>query len=176
MLRTGLGLGVAAVLLAAAGCRMCCHPYDYCGPVYQGGDCQSCSRGDRAGSVLAGTPDTWASPTVTPRPARSQAVVSTPRRVQTSGQTASPRRVRTSGQSASFATVGGRVQGRVEGEVRTGDVPGSERIVSVTDRAVDGSESSADQPEFASQPATESVSSLPASGWTARRESYNVSR
>jgi hypothetical protein len=37
--------------LLSAGCTMCCHPYDYCGPVYDGGQCSN----ERAGSVLDGS-------------------------------------------------------------------------------------------------------------------------
>lgn len=34
----GIGIGL---LVLAAGCTMCAHPYDYCGPVYDG-PCVSC--------------------------------------------------------------------------------------------------------------------------------------
>ena len=54
MFRMALGLGVVAVLLAVAGCTMCCHPYDYCGPVYDDCGYHSCSPCSRAGSVLSG--------------------------------------------------------------------------------------------------------------------------
>ena len=57
MFRMALSLGVAAVLLAVAGCTMCCHPYDYCGPVYDDCGCHSCSPCYRAGSVLSGSPE-----------------------------------------------------------------------------------------------------------------------
>jgi hypothetical protein len=49
-------LSVVAVLFFAAGCTMCCHPYDKCGPVYD--DCSGhpyCSSG-RAGSILENPP------------------------------------------------------------------------------------------------------------------------
>ena len=43
-----------AGLTAATGCRMCAHPYDYCGPTYLG-DCSDvvCNPLARAGSVLS---------------------------------------------------------------------------------------------------------------------------
>jgi len=45
----GLGL-----LLAAAGCTMCAHPYDYCGPVVDGSCACPCDTRVRTGSVLSG--------------------------------------------------------------------------------------------------------------------------
>ena len=38
-------------LIMAAGCAMCAHPYDYCGPVID--DPQACCPNARAGSILA---------------------------------------------------------------------------------------------------------------------------
>lgn len=55
MFRTTLGWCSVAVLLTLAGCTMCCHPYDNCGPVLDNG-CNSCSTHARAGSILDGTP------------------------------------------------------------------------------------------------------------------------
>ena len=54
MFRVVFGLGVVAALVATAGCRMCSHPYDYCGPVHFGQGCQSCLTHSRAGSILGG--------------------------------------------------------------------------------------------------------------------------
>ena len=54
MFRMALALGVVVFLMSVAGCTMCCHPYDYCGPVHDGCGCQSCSPCYRAGSVLSG--------------------------------------------------------------------------------------------------------------------------
>jgi hypothetical protein len=54
MFRTTLSWALVAILYAVAGCRMCSHPYDYCGPVYDRG-CQSCCPPERAGSVLEAT-------------------------------------------------------------------------------------------------------------------------
>ncbi len=45
----GIGL-----LLMAAGCTMCAHPYDYCGPVVDGPCGCSCDPLARAGSILSG--------------------------------------------------------------------------------------------------------------------------
>jgi len=45
-------LSIVALLALSAGCAMCAHPYDYCGPVYNGGSCQACTAGGRAGSIL----------------------------------------------------------------------------------------------------------------------------
>jgi hypothetical protein len=165
MCRAALGLGVIAVLLAAAGCSMCCHPYDDCGPVYSGSGCQSCMSGARVGSILGGSPELSAAPTLASRPIQSQSVASAP----------IPRP--TQRQSASFGTVGGHVEGRVEGQVRSGDVPGSEQIVSVTDRAADEpSTPSADQSPMVAESSSEPASMLPSTGWTACRPSPDVRR
>lgn len=44
---------IAVCLVAmATGCRLCAHPYDYCGPTVVGG-CQSCDPYARAGSILS---------------------------------------------------------------------------------------------------------------------------
>lgn len=47
-------IGMICVLLLPplAGCRLCCAPYDYCGPVYEGGQCSDLSK-QRCGSVTA---------------------------------------------------------------------------------------------------------------------------
>ncbi len=147
MLRTALGLGVIAVLLVAAGCRMCSHPYDYCGPVYYGDGCQSCSPHSRAGSILSGAPELTPSPELV--------------RHQTQSKTVSRESLRN----------------QVQSDVRAGDVPGSEQIVSVTDRVVESpSAASADPPQVATDASTESAKPLPAKGWTARRPAPEVTR
>ncbi len=43
---------VVAILLAAAGCRYCASPYDYCGPLFTGRDCTPCAPDARAGSIF----------------------------------------------------------------------------------------------------------------------------
>ncbi len=53
MNRTALLCTVAALVAVAAGCRMCCHPHDYCGPTYTRGSAQSCCPTARSGSVLS---------------------------------------------------------------------------------------------------------------------------
>jgi len=45
----GLGL-----MLVSAGCTMCSHPYDYCGPVVCGSCTSPCDPRTRTGSVLGG--------------------------------------------------------------------------------------------------------------------------
>ena len=44
----------ACCLIAAAGCRMCAHPYDECGPMSGGGCSQGCGSSVRAGSIMSG--------------------------------------------------------------------------------------------------------------------------
>jgi hypothetical protein len=146
MLRTAFGLGVATVLLSVAGCRMCCHPYDYCGPVYEGRGCQSCSSNSRAGSILSGTPEFASSPEVVRRQVQGERMARTAVQGPTRGESMSP----------------ASLKSQVQGELRPGDVPGSEQIVSVTDRVVD--------------PATAPSEPLPSKGWTARRPTPDVTR
>jgi hypothetical protein len=45
----------AGLLLLSAGCSMCGHPYDYCGPVAGDGNCMNCDTRTRSGSILAPT-------------------------------------------------------------------------------------------------------------------------
>lgn len=53
MLRTNI-LAALGLLMFAAGCSMCAHPYDNCPPTYTGGDCSTCRDTTvRAGSILA---------------------------------------------------------------------------------------------------------------------------
>jgi hypothetical protein len=54
MARSMFALGLVAMSAALAGCRMGCHPYDNCGPVWSGGACQTCNPNYRAGSILCG--------------------------------------------------------------------------------------------------------------------------
>ena len=53
MVRAIFGLGLVAVFIGLAGCTMCCHCDDRCGPVYDHG-CQTCCPSARAGSILEG--------------------------------------------------------------------------------------------------------------------------
>ena len=147
MLRTALSLGVVAVLLATTGCTMCCHPYDYCGPVHNGCGCQSCSSQSRAGSILSGTSELTASS-----------------EMPSSGLV----RRQTRGEAITHASL----RNHVQGDMQLGDVPGSEQIVSVTDRVVDSSTSPTEPSQIAAEPAKP----LPSQGWTARRPTPEVTR
>ena len=53
MVRTVLACSLAALLALTAGCRMCAHPYDYCGPTYTGAPGESCDAKARRGSILS---------------------------------------------------------------------------------------------------------------------------
>ena len=57
-----------------------------------------------------------------------------------------------------------------------GVVPGSEKIISVTDRTVTPSSTAGDSSPTVAESATESSAQLPASGWTARRPASDVQR
>jgi hypothetical protein len=146
MFRAALGLGIVAVLLLLVGCQMCCHPYDYSGPVYDGQGCRSYGPTSRAGSILSGTPQLTPSLDLAQRPAQ--------------GRTVSSR---------------ASLQNQVKGDVRPGDVPGSQRIVSVTDRVVEPSTTS-EQPQLAAGSSTQSADPLPVNGWTARRSEPDAGR
>jgi hypothetical protein len=199
MLRTVLGLSLVAVLFAASGCSMCRHPYDCSGPVYDNDGCQGCSSGGhgRAGSILDGDgsdgnvqTSTKPSPketnlieelstsSVRTRPKTRSQTVSMPSAKKTPVDAASASAMRTRpktrGQSVSFDTIDGRVQARVKGKVQTGDVPGSEKIVSVTDRVVKPAAESAQVAEDApSEPFKPLATDA---GWTARRPTSEVLR
>jgi len=53
MYRALLSLAVLVLVVPLAGCTMCAHPYDECGPTFTGGCGQSCDPDARAGSILA---------------------------------------------------------------------------------------------------------------------------
>lgn len=146
MLRTALGVGVIAVLLAAMGCTMCCHPYDRCGPVFNGPCHPSCSPCYRANSILSGTPAPMPSSGVAQR------------------QPAGPPASQVSMQDA------------IRGDARPGDVAGSQRIISVTDRKVESSAPPAAQSQVASESSSEPASSPSSKGWTATRPTTDVAR
>ncbi len=59
------------------------------------------------------------------------------------------------------------VRRQVQGQMQFGDVPGSERIVSVTDRVVGSSTTAADSSNVATDSSPDSPQSLPSQGWTA---------
>jgi len=52
MSRSGLTWAAVGLLLLAAGCTMCAHPYDKCGPVYGDGSGSNCCPMWRMNSVL----------------------------------------------------------------------------------------------------------------------------
>lgn len=53
MARTMFALAAAGLVALTAGCRMCAHPYDYCGPTFTAEGCQECMPNARACSILA---------------------------------------------------------------------------------------------------------------------------
>jgi hypothetical protein len=55
-------LGILGLLALCVGCTMCCHPYDYNGPVYDNSG--QCVSNVRAGSILEGADMETASTTV----------------------------------------------------------------------------------------------------------------
>lgn len=170
-----LGLGLLAVLVSSSvGCRMCCHPYDYCGPVYQGdGQCQSCCSGHaRVGSVLDpasgrslgqhedGAPHRAKVQTPTPASSEGRAApaeVPTPAPIKSQPPATMPNEARR------------QLNQQVQSERRPGDVPGSERIISVTERIVGPQAASAESEVAEASSAPSQQQSLPSSGWTARR-------
>jgi hypothetical protein len=52
MFNKAASAGILGLIVLCTGCTMCCHPYDYCGPVYEG--CGQCGSNVRAGSILPG--------------------------------------------------------------------------------------------------------------------------
>ena len=53
MVRTTFALPVVVLVVAAAGCRMCASPYDYCSPTFTGECAQGCLPNAREGSILS---------------------------------------------------------------------------------------------------------------------------
>jgi hypothetical protein len=189
MFRMALGVGSVAILvLAATGCKMCCHPYDKSGPVFSDCGCQS-STCSRAGSIFAGDPG----PTVTatknsphdgavspsPTPAQPQAKRQRPTisYVMASKRAASPSaavaEAKKPQKPVSYAMAGKRPEGPQLGPAQPGDVPGSEKIVSVTERVVGPS---GDSTQVAAEPSSESSKTLPTNGWAAHRPTTELVR
>jgi hypothetical protein len=183
MFRTAFGLSCIAILFAATGCQMCSHPYDCSGPVYsQDGSCS----GGRAGSILGGAPEIS-----TPVQGQDQ-----PTGQATSYASARPRS-KVSRQPASFGAADTRPRSMVSkqptsfgaadnwspsgvaglrgqtGQTEPGYVPGSERIISVTERVV---KSAGDSPQVTEESSPESSKPMSSSGWTARRPTSEVMR
>lgn len=251
MLRTALGLGVVTVLMAAAGCTMCCHPNDYCGPVQDGCGCQacpSCPSRTREGSILSGmsqmpqshgtiqsremmpsqeltpSPDPMPTREVSPSPSTETMtpVPETTRRPARTKQTPSATRsnvaarasvVPKSSGGASRVSTASRVDNtsvqsttalqpstasrpstaqrastparpdvdaamnrQIKGDARPGDVPGSERIVSVTDRVVGEPADSQAVPQLVADSAADDATPITSKGWTARRPTPQIIR
>jgi hypothetical protein len=162
MFRTAIGLSYVAMLLAATGCQMCSHPYDHSGPVYSQDGCQS-SGSLRAGSILGGNPQ--------PSPMLAQT------RVNNRLASAVPARSKTSRESASFGAASNwspaGVSGGLKGQPQPGYVPGSERVISVTERVV---KPAADSSQIAEDSLPESIEPMSSAGWTARRPTPEVLR
>ncbi len=51
MLRAGFAGLILGLVMLSMGCRMCAHPFDYCGPTFTG-DGPCCADETRAGSIL----------------------------------------------------------------------------------------------------------------------------
>jgi hypothetical protein len=160
MFRTALGFSAVAILLVAAGCQMCCHAYDDAGPVFSEDGCQS-SPHARAGSILAGGSQPSLSPTKNQIPDKPASPSPTPAQAKKQGQ------------SAPFGMIGNPAPGRVQAKSQPGDVPGSERVISVTERVV---KSSADPSQATEESSPDVSKQLPATGWTARRPTTEVLR
>ena len=47
-------IATLTLLAGSTGCRMCAHPFDYCGPTFTGGCGEPCGCDVRAGSILSG--------------------------------------------------------------------------------------------------------------------------
>jgi hypothetical protein len=62
------------------------------------------------------------------------------------------------------------------GKTHLGKVPGSEKIISVKDRAVEPSEGMTEPPQLAVESVAETPKPLPSKGWTARRPTTEVQR
>ncbi len=166
MFRRALGLGLLGILSATVGCRMCCHPYDYCGPVYQcdGCGCPSCCGHSRANSVLEPIPQREYAQGSVEYQARSQANNQVRHQAQS--------QVRRPVQSDADR----QMRQEAQAQARPGDVPGSERILSVTDRAVGPTATPTDPPATAEASPGDSSQTLPSSGWTARGSTGGILR
>ena len=160
MFRMALGVGSVAILLVATGCQMCCHSYDDAGPVFSEDGCPS-SAHSRAGSIFAGVPQASLLPTTNQTPDEPASASPTPAPAKKKGQ------------SALLGMSGSAAHGWMQAQPQPGDVPGSRRIVSVTDRAV---KPSTDSPQATDERSPESSRQLPATGWTARRPSTELLR
>ena len=78
MARTAFAWSVVALVAVTAGCRMCAHPHDYCGPTYTGECGTQCAPNARAGSVLSEPRETFASHEMVPRTGNPYELVPVP--------------------------------------------------------------------------------------------------
>jgi hypothetical protein len=168
MLRLGLGLGILAVLSTLAGCTMCCHPYDWCGPVHDGEGCQSCDSRYRVGSILAGTAETATlhevGADVTTQGMADEPIVDGQTRVSAKHARSEP--------SVAAVADSGRRQRYMQQTGKMGDVPGSEKVISVTDRVVEPGATVSEASATPSEPALTADSPATTQGWTARRPAH----
>ena len=67
MARTAFAWSVVALVAVTAGCTMCAHPHDYCGPTFTGECGTHCAPNARAGSVLSEPLETFSSHEMAPR-------------------------------------------------------------------------------------------------------------
>jgi hypothetical protein len=214
MTRTLFGLGSLVVLMIFSGCTMCCHPYDYNGPVYSHGGCSHCSSHSRVGSILEDGDDdgilqpepqpafnrqqptpALQQPTPAVRPqsekqakrhvvsykdsqvagARKQQHKKQPQReeqvvAQRHGHSQVSSQVKTKQVHRQPKQVQRSEQEPELTQVQPGYVPGSERIISVTERVVGSETASSKTSPVASEPkSTQSPETLPSDGWTARQ-------
>ena len=121
---------------------MCCHPYDYCGPTFDGCNGETCSPCYRAGSILAGTPEVPMSAAPVEDVAPQNTLSRTPTRAR----------------------------------MQYGDVPGSEQIVSITERVVEPSGDTTESFADGSSMRTAARPAMRSEGWTARRPAYDELR
>jgi hypothetical protein len=68
------------------------------------------------------------------------------------------------------------LQHAIRGDTKAGDVAGSQRILSVTDRKVESTATPAAQSQIASESLSEPSSTIRSTGWTAVRPSTDVVR
>jgi hypothetical protein len=155
MVRVSFAVVVVAVLAVVAGCTMCCHPYDYCGPVFegQGRHATGCSQGVRAASVFAGTGSTVSTDDAVTTD--TDAVVAKPRPTKAAHKVSRP------------AAISQPTPKVVQSKNLEGNFEGAEQVISVTDRVVD---SPALVGQTASEPAVvQDTEPQSAKGWTAKR-------
>jgi hypothetical protein len=66
MVRSTFAWTVVTLATLTSGCRMCASPYDYCGPIFTGGDCQQCMPNFREGSILSPAAPLVSGPEIVP--------------------------------------------------------------------------------------------------------------